>query len=162
MPLQLRIYCVNTDTVYFLLTITANDVVANWYQEASRFKYGREPVSIQGIAHKLAVIPVAANICSLFLLLFGGPLTSPPFFVFGGGGGVQEGGMRRQKAAQQKRTCRIHACGVALLRYHGVPTHFSPPVHEAHFLTKNYDALQRCLSFTDFTVKAAVSSTDRH
>ncbi|VDM33585.1 unnamed protein product [Hydatigera taeniaeformis] len=49
---------VNTDTVYCILTITANDVVANWYQEASRFKYGREPVSIQGIANVYVELPV--------------------------------------------------------------------------------------------------------
>ncbi|KAL5965927.1 Golgi-associated plant pathogenesis-related protein 1 [Taenia solium] len=30
---------------------TASDVVSNWYQESSRFKYGREPVSIQGIGN---------------------------------------------------------------------------------------------------------------
>uniref|UniRef100_A0A5K3F670 SCP domain-containing protein n=2 Tax=Mesocestoides corti TaxID=53468 RepID=A0A5K3F670_MESCO len=30
---------------------TASDVVETWYQEASRFKYGSEPVSIQGIGN---------------------------------------------------------------------------------------------------------------
>ncbi|EUB55613.1 Golgi-associated plant pathogenesis-related protein [Echinococcus granulosus] len=30
---------------------SANDVVSNWYQESSRFKYGREPVSIQGVGN---------------------------------------------------------------------------------------------------------------
>ncbi|KAL5111461.1 Golgi-associated plant pathogenesis-related protein 1 [Taenia crassiceps] len=30
---------------------SANDVVSNWYKESSRFKYGREPVSIQGIGN---------------------------------------------------------------------------------------------------------------
>ncbi|VDK32222.1 unnamed protein product [Taenia asiatica] len=30
---------------------SASDVVSNWYQESSRFKYGREPVSIQGIGN---------------------------------------------------------------------------------------------------------------
>ncbi|VDM34838.1 unnamed protein product [Hydatigera taeniaeformis] len=99
---------VNTDTVYFLLTITANDVVANWYQEASRFKYGREPVSIQGIAHKLAVPHVAANIRSLFLLLLGGPLTSPPLFVFGGGGG-REGGTLAQDGGDSQCCARLCA-----------------------------------------------------
>ncbi|VUZ55756.1 unnamed protein product, partial [Hymenolepis diminuta] len=30
---------------------SASDVVTDWYQESSRFKYGREPVSIQGIGN---------------------------------------------------------------------------------------------------------------
>lgn len=35
--------------LFSLFVVKASDVVTDWYQESSRFKYGREPVSIQGI-----------------------------------------------------------------------------------------------------------------